>query len=92
MNVTVVYYGQARDMAGVEKDSVEVGATDTPADAVRKAIKARGENLQNILLTPEGTVRRSVLLSVNDDVADVDSDQAMNEGDQISVFTAVAGG
>ena len=92
MNLKVVYYGQARDVAETERDIVDVVDESSLTDVVLKVTKSHGAPLERLLLTPEGTLRGSVLISVNDDVVEAGSQTRLRDGDEIAVFTAVAGG
>ena len=91
MNVTILYFGQARDLAGVERERVEAQAGASLDGIIRSTVERHGADLRKILLDAEGRVRQSVLVSVNNDVVFTSSATA-NDGDEIALFSAVAGG
>jgi MoaD family protein len=91
MNIRVGYYGQARDIVGVEREDVEVGEDASIQDAV-VAVVDRHMKLKDLLLSSDGALRKSVLLPVNDEVVDTVASGVLKDGDELSVFPAVSGG
>ena len=92
MKITIQYYGQSRDMAGIDSEMIEASSDAIVSYIVEKAVEARGENLQKLLLSPDGGVRPSVLVSVNDEIVASSGTTKLKDGDHISLFTAMAGG
>ncbi len=91
MNIRVGYYGQARDITGVEREEVEVGEDASVKDAVM-AVVDRHLKLKDLLLSSDGALRKSVMLPVNDEVVDTAVSGSLKHGDDLSVFPAVSGG
>ncbi len=92
MNLKVVYYGQIRDLVEVDHERVDVGDECSAVEAVKKVAKAHGATFEKMVLTPEGEVRGSVLVSINGEVVDAEAPAKLRDGDEVAIFTAVAGG
>ena len=92
MKVTVTYYGQFRQVAGVEKEAVDIDEGGGIADVAAKLVEKHGEAVQNILLTQDNKVRGNLLVTVNDESIDADNQVPLKDGDEISLHTALSGG
>lgn len=92
MNITITYYGQARILAGTRSETVQVPDNATPLAALRTIAASHGEAFDQLIFSPEGLLKRSVLLAVNGVVPRPGSESCLKNGDEISVQTAIAGG
>ena len=92
MDIVVSYYGQARQITGLEREVIDVEAGAAPIDVIRKAVAHHGPALGDLLLTPEGMIRQSVLVPVNGAVADLGGAGSLRPRDEISVYPAMSGG
>ena len=88
MKITVSYFAQIRQMAGVESETVEVADGVTALEAVKSI--DHGDEF-NGLLFDESDALRLVILFVINDVPSA-PDQVLNDGDQVQMFSPVAGG
>jgi molybdopterin converting factor small subunit len=91
MKVTIRYLAQMRHAAGTASEHVETAPGSTARSLVVSLAKDRGDPLRAALLTPEGTLRPSVLLFVADRQVGAD-DVALHDGDDIVVLSPIAGG
>jgi len=88
MRVTFIYFAQIRQKAGVESETVEVGDGATTIE-VLKTID-HGTEFSGLLFDESGALRPVILFVVNDVPAA--PDQVLGDGDQVQVFSPVAGG
>jgi len=91
MTVTIVYYGQARQAAGVDSEILEVPDAASLAEAVARAADGRGDALKQLLFTEAGALRKSTLLTRNGAATD-DTTGPLQASTEIGVFPALAGG
>ncbi len=90
MNIKISYYGQSRQLAGKGDEQLEVEDNVT-ADAVLRILSEKyGESFSTLILSEDGTLRKSILLSVNDEA--VESDSVLSDGDEMSLYPALSGG
>ena len=92
MKITINYFGQLRQIT--QKDSDSENCDDrTDLTALMNDMASRyGEKFSKIVLDEAGQLRPSILISVNGNIADKKSPPALNDGDQVSLLTAMAGG
>ncbi len=88
MKVTFSYFAQIRQKAGTESEAVEVADGASALEAV-KSIE-HGDEFSGLLFDESGAVRPVILFVVNDVPAA--PDQVLSDGDQVQVFSPVAGG
>ena len=88
MKITFSYFAQIRQKAGVESEAIEV-ADGTTAIDVLKTID-HGDEFSGLLFDESGALRPVILFVVNDVPAA--PDQMLSDGDQVQVFSPVAGG
>ncbi len=88
MKITFSYFAQIRQTAGTESETVSVADGITVLAAL-KALE-HGEEFNGLLFDESGALRSVILLVVNDVPAAQEA--VLNDGDQVRVFSPVAGG
>ncbi len=88
MKITFSYFAQIRQKAGTESEIIEVADGASALEAV-KSIE-HGDEFSGLLFDESGAVRPVILFVVNDVPAA--PDQVLSDGDQVQVFSPVAGG
>lgn len=88
MNITISYFAQIRQAAGMESEPVEVPGGATVLDAVRSV--DHGAQFKALLFNESGALHPVILFLVNDIPAA--PDRPLKDGDRISIFSPVAGG
>jgi molybdopterin converting factor small subunit len=92
MNVTIEYFAQARDAAGVVREVVELVAPCTVQGLIVRLAQERGGRLAALVLTADGRLSSSVLLAVGERQVPADQPLPLCDGDQVLVMPAVSGG
>jgi molybdopterin converting factor small subunit len=92
MQVTVEYAAQIKRVAGTASETVEVGATCTVQELVKKAVANHGEALGKILLDSDGELQRSLLVFVGETQARWDDQIALKDGDTVTLLSPISGG
>jgi molybdopterin converting factor small subunit len=92
MKVTIEYFAQAREAAGVVREVVETAAPCTAQALVVRLARERGGRLAELLLTGDGRLSASVLLAVGDRQVRADQPLELRDGDEVLVVPAVSGG
>ncbi len=90
MNIRIFYYGQSRQITGTELEQLEVAPGATVPDVIEALAQRHGADFVSLLYCDDGTLRKSVLLPINDEVTDPES--ILNENDEISIYPAISGG
>jgi molybdopterin converting factor small subunit len=88
MKITLTYFAQIRQKAGIESEIVDVSAGSTAIKALKSV--SHGAAFDEMIFDESGTLRPVILLLVNDSPAA--SGQVLNDGDRVQVFSPVAGG
>lgn len=92
MKITINYFGQLRQAAAVDSETIEIPDDST----IKKALKTRadhyGQSFEKVVLDEQGNIRPSVLVVVNGKGVDVQSLPAIGDGDEITFMPAIAGG
>lgn len=88
MKVIFKYFAQIRQCAGTESETIEV-ADGTSVLAALKSID-HGDAFHAIVFDDNGVLRPIIMLIVND--VPVATDYVLSDGDQIQLFSPVAGG
>jgi molybdopterin converting factor small subunit len=90
MRITIHFMGQARVAAGCERSVVEVDPAATVNTAMRTAVERHGASLRGFLFDADDRPRRSVLLARGG--RQVAWDEALCDGDSVTVLPPIAGG
>ena len=88
MKIRFSYFAQIRQKAGTESETVEVADGATALEAVK--LIEHGVEFAGLLFNESGALRPVILFVINDVPAA--PDQVLNDGDQVQVFSPVAGG
>jgi molybdopterin converting factor small subunit len=91
MKVTIEYFAQAREAAGVVREVVETPPCTAQALVARLA-QERGGRLGSLLLTAKGRLSHGVLLVVDGCQVAADEPYELRDGDEVLVMPAVSGG
>ena len=92
MKIVVEYFGPARETAGVVREVVDATPGVTAGHLVEKIARARAGRFASLLLGPDGTLAKSVLLAVENRPDTSGAETVLVEGDEIVVIPPVAGG
>ena len=92
MNVQLRYYAQVRQAAGTEDETAAVAPGTDVIDALRSAASRHGEAFRDLVLAADGQLRASIIVLVNSVPVRRGSRRMLAEGDEVSVFSPVAGG
>ncbi len=92
MKITVNYSAQLKQAAGISSESIEVDAFCSLQELVTRLAQERGESLRNLLLEPQGNLRKSILAIVNDTQIDRQTPLQLKEGDVVTLISPLAGG
>lgn len=92
MNLTVSYFGQLATVA--DKDSELVDAADGAhlVDLMGKLCERHGDEFRSFVLDDGGTLRPSLLITVNGRSVDRANPPSLSDGDEIALLPPIAGG
>ena len=88
MKITIKYFAQIRKLAGTDSEIIDTNDGATVLE-VLNAID-HGDGFRSILFEDSGSPRTVIMFIVND--LPVAPDHVLKNGDQIQVFSPVAGG
>ncbi|TWT84076.1 ThiS family protein [Planctomycetes bacterium CA13] len=86
--ITLRYYAQIRQKAGTESETVEVPNGATALQSLQAV--DHGEDFNAMLFDDSGALRPVIMFVINDVPAPQDA--VLSDGDQVQVFSPVAGG
>ncbi len=92
MNVTFRYFAQIREAAGVESEQIQIPEGRDVTLALKQAAMAHGDAFGALVLSDDGEVRPSLVLLVNSIPVPRGTPRELHDGDEIRVFSPVAGG
>jgi molybdopterin converting factor small subunit len=92
MSVTLNYFGQLRQFAGAESEAVELSGDGALVSVLKGRAEQHGEKFGGILFADDGALRPSVMVLVNDAAVNKAAPPALNDGDQVKLLAAIAGG
>ena len=91
MKVTLHYFGQLRQAAGLESEECEISG-DGLKDLVAERAAAYGETFRKIILDETGKFRPSAMILVNGAAVEKVNPPALRDGDAVNLLSAIAGG
>ena len=92
MKVTVTYFGQLRQSAGVESEILELAENATYLDLLADRSDQYSESFRKMLLEETGQPRSSIIIVANGSALDKKSLPPLQDGDEITFLTPIAGG
>lgn len=94
MEITVHFESQLRQVAGVSQGTVSVPEVCCVTDALQLIAKHFGPLLGERIMTPDGTLQRSVLLFVNNlaIAQDLAANHQLQPGDVLLLYPPISGG
>ncbi len=92
MKVTLTYYGQLRQIAGVESQSSEYPHPIGLGDLIADLGKRYGPDFGKILFDESNRLRPSVIILLNDALVAREPLPLLKDGDKVVLLPAIAGG
>lgn len=92
MKVSLKYFAQVREAAGVEAEELVIAAGTTLIALLRHAATLHGEAFRSLVLTAEGQVRPSLIVLRNGVPTRHAPEGSLSAGDEVSIFSPVSGG
>lgn len=92
MQIKLQYAAQIKAAVGRSQELVDVPDAATLQQVVRAAADRHGEGLRRLLLRPDGSVRRAVLLFLGDECVSIDQPIELKEGDTLTIMSPISGG
>lgn len=89
MTVTVEYFAQAREAAGVARETIAVSEGGTVEHLLQDLALTRPK-LARLILSPDGAIASSLAVAVNN--RQVQMTQPLREADEVVLMPAVSGG
>ena len=92
MKITLSYFAQVRQAAGVETETLDFPDGSDLAAVIAEVAKQHGDELRALVLDDDGSVRPSILLLLNGAPVPRGTSPTLDDGSAVSIFSAVAGG
>ena len=92
MHVTLNYFAQLRQAAGVDKESLPLADNASLGQALLAAVERHPEQFRALLLDDTGRLRPSLIILLNGVPAAGGPDAALKDADAVSIFLPIAGG
>ncbi len=92
MSVTLNLFGQLRHIADADEVSIDV-ATDSTLLSTLKALAGNyDDSFSTMLFDESGAVRPTMMVLINETTIDKANPPSIQDGDQITLLSAIAGG
>jgi molybdopterin converting factor small subunit len=92
MNITVSYGGQLAHAIGRKREKVECkGPIELPALLADLAVR-HGDAIRPFLFDEGGSIRKSLLVALNDSSVNLSLPPTLNEGDEVTLLPPISGG
>ncbi len=92
MNITIEYFGQLRQAADLESETVDIDDGLTLPQLLSARAAHFGDDFKKILLNDQGDPRPSVILVRNGAALDRNNLPTLQNGDRLRLLAAIAGG
>ena len=92
MNIRVHFTTQIRSALGMAGDVVELPARATVLDLLRRLAQQHGDSFRQSVLDADGHPVPSILMCVGDDQVTGSLDLPLNDGDEVTILSAISGG
>lgn len=92
ITVSIDLSSQLKTKAASPVDSIELQSPCAVQDCVRMIAKDFGEEFSKFIFSSDGTLRPTILLSVNDAQILWEDHYLLSDGDRISILSPIAGG
>jgi MoaD family protein len=92
VQVTINYFAQVRQAAGVESERLSLDDGVDIQTALSELARRHGDDLKALVLDQAGAVRPDLLTVVNGQSVPSPQQHPLTDGDEISLISAVAGG
>ena len=92
MQITMQYEAQAKRAAGIVSEMIEVSDFSGVSDCIREVADAHGEQLKAILVKPNGEIQPTLLVFLNDAHIVRNDENALSDGDILTLMTPISGG
>ncbi len=83
---------QIKTAAGVPAEDWELAQPCTAAELVRQVTDKHGNSLRRMLLDESGQMQPTILLFVNDEQVDDADKHLIQDGDEVTFLSPIAGG
>ncbi|WP_420322056.1 MoaD/ThiS family protein [Flagellimonas sp.] len=90
--IKLVLTAQLKDAAGVSAEVVEINEGEKLQEVIRSVGKQYGETFEAILFDENGDYRHSNLIVVNQVQVNFEDEININDGDEITLMSPIAGG
>ena len=92
--VTVLYFGRLRELAGRRSEKVKVDGSASALDLFREITARRGEDFRNFVLDDLGRPRESLAFAVNGDSIDYSNlvSKKCSEITEFAILPPISGG
>ncbi|CAE6831095.1 MoaD/ThiS family protein [Paraburkholderia haematera] len=87
--MTFVFSGSLLRHVGYQR---QIGYEKDTLAAALRALFADYPDLEQLLMAPDGALRRTLRLAINSEVVHNDLSRPLSAGDSVQIMTAIAGG
>jgi len=92
MQVSVVYTTQVKAALDLPGETIEVAAGSTASDLLKQLVEKHGSKFGELVFTSEGKLLPSLLMCVGDEQLASPADYPLQEGDALTLLSAISGG
>jgi molybdopterin converting factor small subunit len=92
MRVFVNYSAQLRDAAGIQRELLELEGPRPIRDFAELLAQRRGEGLRRAIFDGANSLRRNIIVSVNDEQIYPGDNRLLSDCDEVTLLSPISGG
>jgi MoaD family protein len=92
MKITFKYFAQSRQVTGRETEQLEISDGSKVTGTLGKLAEQYGHAFRSLVLDEKDSVRPSIMILIDGQPLPHGKDQILNDGNEVSIFSPVAGG
>ena len=92
MLIKIQYEAQAKWVAGVSSETIEVSDRCRVSDCIRQVAESHGDDLKQVLLDGAGDIQSTLLLFLDDQQIVRDDEFELADGNTLTIMTPISGG
>ncbi len=92
MKLKLRFTAQLKDLAGLGTDEITLNENEKLQSSLKIIAERYGEQFTHVLFDENGNYRNSNLIIINQDQVNYDENSALNDGDELTLMSPIAGG
>ena len=92
MIIRVDYIAQAKNITGIGSEHLSINDGTGIKELLSSVAQKHGPELTSLVLSKDGSVQRSIIISINNEQVFAVDDQKLIDGDTVAIMPPMSGG